>query len=78
MDSPIKIYAETERLILRSWSPEDLPTFIAVNKDARVMKHFPATLDDNETEVFYDRIQNKFEQNDWGLYAVELKALTCK
>ena len=27
------IYIETERLILRSWKPEDLPLFIAMNKD---------------------------------------------
>ena len=67
-------YAETERLILRSWIPEDLPLFIAMNKDMRVMEYFPAPLTDEETEIFYDRIQDEFDRNGWGLYAVGLKA----
>ena len=53
------IYIETERLILRSWKPEDLPLFIAMNKDVRVMRYFPAILNDSETEAFYRRIQNE-------------------
>ncbi len=67
------IYAETERLILRSWRPEDLPLFAAMNKDMRVMKYFPAPLTDAETEAFYSRIQEEFERKGWGLYAVELR-----
>lgn len=70
---PITIFAETERLILRSWKPEDLPLFAAINKDARVMKFFPAPLTEDETEAFYDRIQEEFVRKGWGLYAVELK-----
>lgn len=70
---PVTIYAETERLILRSWKTEDLPLFAAVNKDARVMKYFPAPLTEDETEAFYDRIQEEFVRKGWGLYAVELK-----
>lgn len=67
------VYIETERLILRSWKPEDLPLFIAMNKDERVMRYFPATLNDSETEAFYHRIQEEFSHKGWGLYAVELK-----
>lgn len=67
-------YIETERLILRSWKSEDLPLFAAMNKDARVMRYFPATLTDEQTELFYNRIQSEFERNGWGLYAVELKS----
>lgn len=70
---PVTIYAETERLILRSWKPEDLPLFTAINKDVRVMKYFPALLTENESEAFYERIQEEFERKGWGLYAVELK-----
>ena len=67
-------YIETERLILRSWKSEDLPLFIAMNKDVRVMRYFPAILIDSETEAFYRRIQDEFSQKDWGLYAVEIKS----
>lgn len=68
------IYIETERLILRSWKPEDLPLFIAMNKDFQVMRYFPTILNDSETEAFYRRIQDEFSQKDWGLYAVEIKS----
>lgn len=65
---------ETDRLILRSWKPEDLPLFTEMNKDARVMRYFPSTLTNEQTELFYNRIQSEFERNGWGLYAVELKS----
>ncbi|MDE6509256.1 MAG: GNAT family N-acetyltransferase, partial [Muribaculaceae bacterium] len=68
------VYAETDRLILRSWQPEDLPLFIAMNKDERVMRYFPAPLSDVETEAFFVRIQDEFERKGWGLYAVEVKS----
>lgn len=66
-------FIETERLILRSWRQEDLPAFISMNKDERVMRYFPGTLSDAETEAFYNRIQDEFSRRGWGLYAVELK-----
>lgn len=69
------IYTDTERLILRSWKPEDLPLFIDMNKDKRVMRFFPDTLSDYETESFYNRIREEFNRNGWGLYAVEIKCL---
>ncbi|MBD5220498.1 MAG: GNAT family N-acetyltransferase, partial [Bacteroidales bacterium] len=52
---------ETDRLILRAWKAEDLPLFIEMNKDARVMRYFPSTLSDEQTESFYNRIQTEFE-----------------
>ena len=67
-------YIETERLILRSWKPEDLPAFIAMNMDKRVMRYFPATLSEAETTAFYNRIQVEFDRNGRGLYAVEIKS----
>ena len=67
-------FGETERLILRSWKSEDLPLFAEMNRDAGVMRYFPATLTGEQTESFYYRIQSEFERNGWGLYAVELKS----
>lgn len=68
------IYADTDRLVLRSWKEEDLSPFVAMNMDERVMKYFPAPLSVAETETFYDSIRKEFVSNGWGLYAVELKA----
>lgn len=68
------IYIETKRLILRTWKPEDLPLFIAMNKDKEVMRYFPQPLSKSETESFYNRIQDEFNRKGWGLYAVEIKS----
>ena len=68
------ILIETDRLILRTWKAEDIPLFAKMNRDARVMRYFPSTLNDEQTESFYNRIQSEFERNGWGLYAVELKS----
>ena len=68
------IVIETDRLILRSWKPGDLHLFAEMNKDSRVMRYFPATLSNAETEAFYNRIQNEFDSKGWGLYAVEIKS----
>lgn len=47
---------------------------MAMNRDERVMRYFPATLSDEETKGFYGRIQDELRRNGWGLYAVALKA----
>ncbi len=67
-------YIETDRLVLRDWKPEDLPLFIKMNKDRRVMRYFPAILTEKETVSFFSRIQSEFDRNGWGLCAVELKS----
>lgn len=67
------IYIETERLILRSWMLQDLSLFVEMNKDKRVMRYFSATLNEAETEAFYNRIQDEFNRYHRGLYAVEIK-----
>lgn len=67
-------YIKTDRLVLRDWKSEDLPLFMAMNKDERVMRYFPTTLSEKETQSFFSRIQSEFDRNGWGLYAVELKS----
>ena len=67
------IYAETNRLILRSWSENDLVPFKAINSDCEVMKYLPSTLSDKETENLYNRITCEFREKGFGLYALEIK-----
>jgi [ribosomal protein S5]-alanine N-acetyltransferase len=67
------IYFETQRLILRDWKEQDLNEFRIMNKDLMVMKYFPKTLTDQETDLFYCRIQDEFSNLGYGLYAVETK-----
>ncbi|MDE6466689.1 MAG: GNAT family N-acetyltransferase, partial [Duncaniella sp.] len=73
-DCKCVVYSETERLILRSWKPGDLPLFIAMNRDEQVMRYFPSIMSDEDTCGFYNRIRDEFNERGWGLYAVEVKA----
>lgn len=67
------IYFETERLIFRDWKEQDLKEFRIMNKDSRVMKYFSSILSEQETDAFYNRIQDEFRNLGYGLYAVETK-----
>lgn len=69
----MKIYMETERLILRSWKYEDRESFAEMNCNRKVMKYFPATLTTDESNAFVYRINTEFEETGFGLYAVEIK-----
>lgn len=64
---------ETERLWLRHWKQSDLIPFRAMNQSKRVMKYFPNTLDNNQSDMLASRIQKHLTQYNWGLWALELK-----
>ena len=61
----------TQRLGLRKWIDADFIPFAEMNKDADVMKYFPKILTDEETAVLINRIKAHFEENGFGLFAVE-------
>ena len=63
----------TERLLLRCWSPGDREPFAALNSDPRVMEYFPRLLTRKESDVLADRIDAGFDQNGFGLWAVEVQ-----
>ena len=63
----------TERLLLRRWRDEDREPFAALNVDPIVMEHFPALLSRSESDAFVDRIEEKFDANGYGLWAVEVR-----
>ncbi|HUR06354.1 MAG TPA: GNAT family N-acetyltransferase [Nonomuraea sp.] len=64
---------ETERLIMRRWRDEDRDPFAAMNADAEVMEHFPALLSREQSDSFVDRIEQAFEANGYGLWALEVR-----
>jgi RimJ/RimL family protein N-acetyltransferase len=63
----------TERLILRQWRESDRAPFAAMNADAEVMRYFRGPLDRAASDAFVDRIEAGFEQNGFGLWAVEVR-----
>lgn len=66
----------TERLLLRRWLPEDLEPFAAMNSDPRVMRHFPDLLSRQESDALAARIEESFDENGFGLWAVEISGMT--
>ncbi len=61
----------THRLLLRGWRESDREPFAQLNADPVVMEHFPATLSRSESDAMVDRIQQKFEAQGFGLWALE-------
>jgi ribosomal-protein-alanine N-acetyltransferase len=62
----------TERLVLRRWYADDRAPFAAMNADPQVMEHFPATLTRAASDAVVDRIEARFAQHGYGMWAVEV------
>ncbi len=62
---------ETERLILRPFTPADIDDMAAMNADKRVMEFFPATLTRAQSAAFLQRIITHQEAHGFSLYAVQ-------
>jgi RimJ/RimL family protein N-acetyltransferase len=64
----------TSRLLLRRWRATDRAPFAALNADPAVMRYFTSALDRAASDALVDRIEARFEENGWGLWALELRA----
>jgi len=61
----------TDRLLMRRWRHRDRAPFAALNADPEVMRYFPAPLDRVTSDTAVDRFEDRFEQNGFGLWALE-------
>ncbi len=66
-------HLQTPRLILRQWRDSDIPTFIAMNKDPRVMEFFPDLWDEKKSREAVEKTREEFARNGFGKFALELK-----
>lgn len=67
------LITNTNRLILRTFQPEDFAPFAKMNADPEVMQHFPSTLNADETAALIKKIQTHQSEHGFSLYACELK-----
>jgi RimJ/RimL family protein N-acetyltransferase len=65
---------QTSRLLMRRWQDSDREPFAALNGDPETMSYFPATLDRAASDAMIDRIESRFEQQGYGLWALEVLA----
>ena len=66
----------TERLCLRQWLPRDREPFARLNANPAVLEFLPAALSREQSDAFADRIEAHFRQHGFGLFAVEIPAVT--
>ncbi len=69
----MSVVIETERLILRRWKNKDIPPFIEMCADLKVMEFLSAPLTPTEAQITVNRIQGHFKKHGFGLYAIEQK-----
>jgi len=65
------IESTTDRLRLRQWKKDDLPAFAALNADAEVMKYYPDTLSEEESNDMAKRFEAIINFKGWGFWVVE-------
>jgi len=65
---------QTDRLLMRRWRDADREPFAALNADPETMRYFPATLDRAASDAFVDLIETRFDEQGYGLWAMELVA----
>lgn len=71
-EMPVNLF--TERLLLRRWRDDDRGPFARMNADPQVMRWFPSTLDEAQSDALVDRQIEHHDEHDWGLWAVEVIA----
>lgn len=64
---------ESDRLGFRLWKELDKEAFAKMNSNEEVMRYFPKPLNYKESDEFYNRIQEHFNTNGYGLWVAEIK-----
>jgi RimJ/RimL family protein N-acetyltransferase len=62
----------TDRLVMRRWLDSDREPFAALNADPQTMVFFPQTLDREASDRLVDLIEERFDQQGYGLWALEV------
>jgi RimJ/RimL family protein N-acetyltransferase len=65
---------QTARLVLRRWRDQDRDDFAAMNSDPEVMRYFPSTIDRAASDRHVDQIEQRFDSQGFGLWALEVTA----
>jgi RimJ/RimL family protein N-acetyltransferase len=62
----------TERLLMRRWQDADRAPFATMNADPEVTRYFRGRLDRAASDQLVDRIEARFDEQGFGLWALEL------
>jgi RimJ/RimL family protein N-acetyltransferase len=64
---------ETARLLMRRWREADREPFARLNGDEKTLVFFPSTLTRRQSDALVDRIEARFAEHGYGLWALEVK-----
>lgn len=64
---------DTERLVLREMTPDDLPALRAILQDDEVMYAYEGAFSEEEVQNWLNRILTRYREHGFGLWAVILK-----
>lgn len=64
---------ESERLLLRPWRDQDVPHWVSMGADPRVMRFFPATYEAEYAEKMAARLRERLEADGYGWWVLEAK-----
>jgi RimJ/RimL family protein N-acetyltransferase len=67
---------ETQRLILRTWRPEDADAYFQINQDPKVIEFLRGPLTREQVNDFISAVNRHQEKHGYTLWAVELKETT--
>jgi Acetyltransferase (GNAT) domain len=62
----------TDRLVMRRWLDSDREPFAALNADPETLLFFPQTLNREASDRLVDLIEERFDQQGYGLWALEV------
>ena len=64
---------ETNRLMIREYSPSDFDALYEILSDAETMKYYPKPYDENGVHRWINWCMDSYRQYGFGLWALELK-----
>jgi RimJ/RimL family protein N-acetyltransferase len=62
---------QSQRLGFRIWNSDDLAPFSRMNQDEEVMRHFPKTLTETESQEFINRMDEMYSRLGFCYFAVD-------
>lgn len=73
----MKIFAETDRLFVRDWKESDIPAYVSMNADEKVMEFFLKKLTTEESLQMLEIIRTEIATSGFGFFAIERKEDNC-
>ena len=62
--------------MLRQWRDDDVPHWVAMSADPRVMRFFPSTYAADYSEQMAIRMRDRLERDGYGWWVIEIKGIT--